>query len=331
MTRLWPALDVRGIESRGDYRPGLEGSDDDRADLVLAIVDQFAPTAAEACPSGVRVFFASAERRDAAGAALAEYSNRYDVQVVDVPDEDWARRSQETLGPVTVGRITILPSSMWRASDLSRCSLSPSASSPSTPSPSTPFPSSFSPSAASPLPPVVLVIPPSMGFGTGHHASTRLCLAALQTLDLTDAFVLDVGTGSGVLALAAAALGARGALGIDRDPDAIAAARENLALNPRARCVSFEVADLASAPLPRADFVVANLTGELLVRAAASLAAALDERSERPGRELDRYAPPRLVLGGLFATERARVLAAFTDLEVVWEGQEEEWLGLVLG
>jgi len=223
------------------------------------------------------VFFTSAAARDSASAAL---SARFDVVSIEVPDDDWARRSQEHLSPVTVGRMTLFPN-----------------------------PTSFIPN------PFSLVIQPSMGFGTGHHATTRLCLAALQTVDLAHAFLLDVGTGSGVLALAAARLGAARALGIDTDPDAIQSARENLTLNPAVRHVEFEIADLRVGSWPQADVVTANLTGALLVGAAAVL-----RESVRPG--------GTLIVSGLLSGERDDVAAALGTMMPVWESEEDGWVGL---
>ena len=193
---------------------------------------------------------------------------------------------------------------------------------------------------------MAIVIIPSMGFGTGHHATTRLCLAALQAIDLAGTFVVDVGTGSGVLAIAARLLGAHRAVGIDNDPDAVQAAQANLAINPGVDGVVFEEADLRSwlsapkltqlagerstglaapklAPLSgerrRGNVVTANLTGALLVREAASLAAAI-------------VAGGSLIVSGLLAAERPDVVAGFeraADLRVVWESEEDGWVGLI--
>jgi ribosomal protein L11 methyltransferase len=250
-------------------------------DLLAAAVDDHSPTAIEQRDSDLRIFFASAGDRDAAHRALAD---RFEVAAIDVPDDDWARRSQEQLQPITVGRVTVVPN----------------------PESHTPHPGT-----------VRIVIRPSMGFGTGHHATTRLCLAALQAIDLTRCSVLDVGTGSGVLAIAAEMLGAARAIGIDCDPDAIQSARDNLALNPDIRRVSFLVADLAVSSLPAADVVTANLTGALLVRSAPTLMAAV-----HPG--------GRLVLSGLLAGERDEVCRAFARSVVTWEGEEDGWVGLAV-
>jgi ribosomal protein L11 methyltransferase len=256
----WPALDV---PCAGD------------SDLMLAAADDFGLTAVEQRGDTLRLFFATSAARDAAHAALATTQQR--VEPVDVDDEDWARRSQDALGPITVGRITVAPP--WASQST-----------------------------------VTIVIAPSMGFGTGHHATTRLCLTALQTIDVSNRSVLDVGTGSGVLAIAAVRLGAAHALGIDHDPDAIVSATENLALNPEVECVEFRVADLMSSPLPRSDVVTANLTGALLVRAADRLRALV-----RPG--------GTLVVSGLLAEEEPTVRAAFPS-DVAWREQEDEWIAL---
>jgi ribosomal protein L11 methyltransferase len=269
----YPALDVRA----------------DSSDFLLAIVDDFGPTAVEEHDASVRIFFQTSSGRDAAHRALAE---RFAVTAIEVSDEDWARRSQENLTPITVGRITIFPS------------------------PQSPVPSLQSP-VPSPQSPFTLVILPSMGFGTGHHATTRLCLAALQTIDLRAQVVLDIGTGSGVLAMAAERLGAARATGIDHDADAIQSARENLQLNRDVRSVSFDLADLAAARLPETDVVTANLTGALLVRSSSAVLAAV-----RPG--------GTLILSGLLSHERDEVCGAFLPAAVVWEREEDGWVGLVM-
>jgi ribosomal protein L11 methyltransferase len=270
--RLYPALDVQSA-----------------SDTLLALVDDFSPTAVEQHDEAMRLFFSSPDSRDAASASLRAAG--YWTIPLDVSDEDWARRSQEGLTPVVVGRITVLPD---------------------------PGPPDRQTDASTGQPGAVqIVIRPSMGFGTGHHETTRLCLGALQAVDLTDAFVLDVGTGSGVLAIAADLLGAARALGIDNDPDAIQSARENLALNPRARRTSVALADLTTATLPAADLLTANLTGALLVRAANALAGAV-----RPG--------GTLILSGILADERDPVRRAFAATDLILERREREWIGLAL-
>jgi len=231
-----------------DY-PALEvrfssPADEERLALLVADLDDYHPTAIHDEAEPVRIFFASTASRDA---ALARLNVRDDLRAtaVDVSDEDWASRSQAALTPVVVGAVTIAPP--WTVTDALRASVDG---------------------------PVVL-IQPSMGFGTGHHASTRLCLRLLQTLPLSGCAVLDVGTGSGVLAIAASMLGAARVTGVDFDPDALANARENLDLNaPRAR-VDFREHDLAAGAGSLSgsfDVVLANLTGGLLCRSAETLA-----------------------------------------------------------
>jgi len=267
----WPALDLSGAD-----------------DLVLAALDDFQPTAVEEGAPGLRVFFASAAQRDAALATLSARDTA--ATAVDVSDEDWAARSQQSLQPITVGQITIDPK---------------------------PFvPGETNPQSLT-ASPFRIVINPSMGFGTGHHATTRMCLAALQLLDLRGGTVLDAGTGSGVLALAAVRLGAARADGIDNDADAIQSAQENLHLNQNPAGVRFAVLDLTTRDLAPADVVVANLTGSMLVKVAGRLLEAT-----RSG--------GHLILSGILSVEEEDVRQAFAAASFLQRSQEDEWVCLML-
>jgi ribosomal protein L11 methyltransferase len=271
-------------------------------DLVTASLDDFAPaavheTGADDAPEW-RVFFGRVETRDEACASLtlAFEARGLTIAPVDVPDDDWAARSQAGLRAVRVGRIIVAP----------------------------PWDVPPAPAADD----HVVVIQPSMGFGTGHHETTRLCLALLQAIDCRGRRVLDVGTGSGVLALAAAALGARSVEGIDVDPDALTNAAENLALNPslaRAAAISLKLAGLrpspaaSAAPAPpgedasRAEIVLANLTGALLIAAAPALLARTGPGSS-------------LVLSGFHRHESAPVREAFArGADLVTDRSEGDW------
>ena len=281
-TRLWPALDVRFPAAPADEQPQLEAR-------LSAALDDFAPSAIQELGGHWLVFFSSSDERDLAAAALAAaVTDGFVAEPIDVADEDWARRSQQDLGAVPVGRVVIAPPWAVPAAD-------PAASDR-----------------------VTVVIQPSMGFGTGHHATTRLCTALLQRLDLSGRAVLDAGTGSGVLALTALALGASSVVAADDDPDAIESARVNLALNGGPAGIELRVGDFRSLPTSRFDVVVANLTGGLLARSAGLLATAV-------------AAGGSLIISGVTLAEEAEVLRAFAPwMTVVERLAEDEWMAALL-
>lgn len=166
------------------------------------------------------------------------------------------------------------------------------------------------PGPASGAPPpsgrIALRVPASRAFGTGAHESTKLAILALEEEPLEGRSLLDVGTGSGILALAAAALGARRAVGVDSDSQAVFVARENLLLHPfgpRVALAAAEPAALSGAFSP----VVANLLPEELLPMRASVLARVGPRgrlivsgipSDREGDVLSKLRAPRWSLAG---------------------------------
>jgi len=112
-----------------------------------------------------------------------------------------------------------------------------------------------------------LWLDPGMAFGTGHHETTKLALQALESIDLFKKDVLDIGAGSGILAIAADLLGAARAHGVDNDPETLAVAQENCVLNGSR--ATFAVGTVQDVPSDSADVIAANLFAELHVQLAA--------------------------------------------------------------
>jgi ribosomal protein L11 methyltransferase len=299
-SRLWPALVIEA--------PALDDPPD-AEEFVAAALDDFAPQAIEDLaerplpPGGLwdptfppipdppptplrwRAFFATASERDAAAQALGSRWPSLRLSPVEVPDENWAARSQQALRAVTAGRFIVAPP--WD------------------------MPASAPPDA------ILIVIEPSMGFGTGHHPTTRLCLRLLSAIPMAGRRVLDLGTGSGVLAMAAALGGAAEVLGVDVDQDAIDAAGNSAALNTLPPVIRFVTADFRTAIPESADLVMANLTGGMLRTTASALIGLVRDGGI-------------LIVSGFDESEEPDVRAAFASLRLVERLEEETWVAIKL-
>lgn len=204
-----------------------------------------------------------------------------------IADEDWANNWKKYFKPVRIGtRLVIKPT--WE---------------------------DFSPQAGD----LILILDPGMAFGTGSHPTTKMCLEVLERIFSTEgefagaapASVLDVGTGSGVLAIAAAKFGAAMVIGVDIDADAVAVAVDNATVNGCQDAVQLSTTPLQEVP-GNFDLVLANILAEELVRLAAALVA--------------KVAPAGyLVLSGILTEKEALVLEGFAPfamrrVEIVREG-----------
>jgi ribosomal protein L11 methyltransferase len=266
------------------------------AEVALAELLELAPSGVEEVDRGDTIEYAvyGAEGelpslpavRAAAGAALVEVTT---TQIAD----DWASRWRDFHVPVTIGeRLHVRPP--W-------CDP----------------PAGAGEDGDGAL--LDIVIDPNQAFGTGAHATTRLCLEALLALEHHDGPLVDLGCGSGVLAIAAAKLGWGPVSGLDHEHAAVAAARENAAAN--GVDVDVRHGDLLHdrGPAPSAPTVVANLLRPLLAHVAQTGFAG---------------EPPRvLVVSGLLRAEADAIAAAFAREQGLRErarGELGEWAALTL-
>ena len=252
-------------------------------ELLHAALDDFEPQAIleHEFETGWRVHFRTAPQRDTAAAALlTSFGNHVSIDSVDVEDEGWARRTQADLKAVSAGRIVVAPP--WDAG-----------------------------AERSGPDRILIVIEPSTGFGTGHHETTRLCLRLMQDIDLTGRRVIDVGTGSGILALAAWKLGASSIVAFDEDADALDNARENIGRNHASDAIEVHEARLGSATFEPADVVVANLTSGAIEEHAGDLCALIR--------------PAGTLIGSGFSPAELSDVARALNLDVHEYAQDAGW------
>jgi ribosomal protein L11 methyltransferase len=167
---------------------------------------------------------------------------------------------------------------------------------------------------------VTIVINPGGAFGTGRHETTWLCLEALEDLVRLGMRVADIGTGSGILAIAAAKLGAQRVVAVDIDPAAIDATRENATANNVADRIDAAEASLPPAVDAAYDLVVANIYSDTLVALSGNLTAITAVEGV-------------LVLSGIEATRSGELEAAFTQRGFALSEKRVrgEWAALVFG
>jgi ribosomal protein L11 methyltransferase len=166
---------------------------------------------------------------------------------------------------------------------------------------------------------IVIELDPGMAFGTGLHATTRMCLVCLEDLVEEGDAVLDVGTGSGILAIAAAMLGARRVLALDSDPTAVQVARNNISMNGLAGVAEAREGSLdtlAGMPQSRWDGITINILAEVIVdMVGRGLVAEL-----RPG--------GWLVAGGIIKSAEPTVHSTLHQcgMEIEARHQEDDWV-----
>jgi ribosomal protein L11 methyltransferase len=183
----------------------------------------------------------------------------------------------------------------------------------------------------------IIRLEPGMAFGTGLHPTTRLCLEALEKHLVPGTIVLDVGTGSGILAIAAAKLGARSVLALDADPEAVSVAGENVTVNDVVGCVAVRHGSLAGGTSPERmpwhfvsenpvqvldtghfDLAMVNILAPVIVAMAPALA--------------QRLAPGGwIIAAGLVDSQEEDVVNALlaAQLHIVERLREKDWVTLV--
>jgi len=167
---------------------------------------------------------------------------------------------------------------------------------------------------------IVIQLDPGMAFGTGLHPTTQMCLEALEEFVSPGCTVLDLGTGSGILAIAAAKLGAARVLALDNDPEAVEVAYGNIATNGVRESVDVEPGSLSEA-VGTYDLVMVNILARVIVEMV------------REGLATRLSADGKLITAGIIAEQAPAVISAFDqgDLALLGQRRKDDWVSLLAG
>lgn len=204
-----------------------------------------------------------------------------------VDDEDWVENWKQYYRPIEAGRVTIVP--QWIEYQAKEGEY-------------------------------VVKIDPGMAFGTGEHESTKMCLMMLQALGVEGKSVIDVGTGSGILALASVKLGASEVEAYDIDDNAVKAARDNAALNCIQDKMKVANANLLDKTSGKFDIVLANITADVLITLSQSLGEYMKEDGV-------------VIISGIILKREEDVKTAFekAGFKILDRMNMGEWVGFKLG
>jgi ribosomal protein L11 methyltransferase len=230
----------------------------------------------------VSAYFDSPEERDAAAAELRDVAG-IELHATERKRVDWLDLYQQSLEPIVIGeRFVVAPDAGLLADHGDR---------------------------------FTIVVPQEQAFGTGSHETTALCVAILETLDVAGRRGLDVGAGSGILAIAMVRLGAAKTIAFDNDPDAYGALRDNRIRNdvPEAAMPLF-IGSVEALRGGAFDVVTMNIIPEVILPLLSDVVVRL-------------AADARLVLSGILLVKRDEVVtaAAAHDLVLVDERSKGEW------
>jgi len=164
----------------------------------------------------------------------------------------------------------------------------------------------------------VLTINPEMAFGTGHHESTKLMIIEIEKTLIPDMRILDVGTGSGILAILAKKMNAASVMAIDNDIEAVRNAQENARLNHVAGGLMIALGELADLPDDKYDLILANVNRNMLIQSADSFAQLLETDG-------------KLIISGLLMSDESAILPVYLNsgFGLIRKTAMKEWLACV--